>query len=461
MDLRSFLQRLEEAGELKRVKGAVDLKYEIGAICFKELQRGIKNNRALLFEQVRGSFVPLAVNLLASPKRFLMALNLASHDEWHSCWLKRTADPVAPVLAEKAPCQEVTDDGWNLSDFPVPLWNEKDGGHYLTMPCVISKDPETSQRNCAIYRMMVHEDWKSAGIFAAPYHHLARHLAKSSARGETLPVAVAIGVSPAVAIAAAADFPYGVDELAMAGALQGEPVAMTPCRTIPLEVPADAEIVLEGTIAPGEEKEEGPFGEFTGYYGDRRVRRPVFKINCMTHRRDPIAVGTYVGRPPQENAFLNAQTTEVEITRQCRFAGIKDLYVNPVGALNAVVSIRKTRDSYAKTAGMAILSTEAGRRIKNVIVVDEDIDPRDGDQVSWALAYRVRPERDVGIIKDLIGVSLDPSMPEEERRAGTNRTSKMIIDATKPAEGSFAEECLPQREVLERVSAEWAKYGID
>lgn len=461
MDLRRFIQRLEEEGEIKRVKGPVELKYEIGAICFKELQRGINNNKALLFEQVRGSSMSLVTNLLASPKRYLMALNLASRRGWHRFWLEKTSRPVSPVLVEKAPCQEVTTDQVNLSEFPIPLWNEKDGGHYITMPCVISKDPETAQRNCGIYRMMVHEDWRSTGILAAPYRHVARHLAKSLARGEALPVAVAIGVSPAITIAAAADFPYGTDEIAMAGALQGEPVEMTRCYTIPLEVPARAELVLEGRIISGEEKEEGPFGEFTGYYGAERANRPVFKINCITHRSDPIAVGTYVGRPPQENAFLNSQTTEVEIIRQCPLPGIKDLCVNPLGVLNTVVSIQKRQDGYAKMMGTAILSTEAGRRIKNIVVVDEDIDPRDSDQVSWALAYRVRPERDVEIIKDVTGVNVDPSMPEEERLSGTNRMSKMIIDATKPDKGSFAEECLPKRDVMERVEAEWERYSVD
>ncbi|MFQ5684013.1 MAG: UbiD family decarboxylase [Candidatus Binatia bacterium] len=461
IDLRSFIRRLEEEGELKRVKAPVELKYEIGAICFKELQQGINNNKALLFEQVRGSFMPLATNLLASPKRYLMALDLASRQEWHRFWVEKTSHPVTPILVETAPCQEVTMAQVNLSEFPIPLWNEKDGGHYITMPCVISKDPETKQRNCGIYRMMVHEDWRSTGILAAPYHHIARHLAKSLTRGGALPVAVAIGVSPAITIAAAADFPYGVDEMAMAGALQGEPVEMTRCTTVPLEVPAHAELVLEGRIVSREEKEEGPFGEFTGYYASERCKRPVFKIDCITHRRDPLAVGTYVGRPPQENAFLNSQTTEAEMIRQCPFPGIKDLYVNPLGVLNAVVSVRNGSDGYAKKMGIAMLATEAGRRIKNLIMVDEDIDPRDSDQVSWALAYRVQPERDVEIIKNVTGVVVDPSMPEEERLSGTNRISKMLIDATRPENGSFAEECLPKRELMERVEVEWKKYAVE
>lgn len=437
----------------------MDLKYEVGAVCFNELRKGINDNQALLFERFNGSSTPLAVNLLASPKRFLSALNLTSLRQWHSFWLEKTARPLDPVLEKKAPCQEVVCDNVRLDKFSIPLWNGKDGGHYLTMACTISRDPETRRRNCAIYRMMVHEDWNSTGLLAPPYRHIAAHLAKASARGESLPVAVAIGVSPALIIAAASDFPYGVDEIAVAGALQGEPVAMTRCRTVPLEVPAHAEIIMEGIVTPGDEKEEGPFGEFTGYYSGGRSLRPVFRITCITHRNDPMAVGSYVGRPPQENALINALTTEAEIIRQCPLPGVTDVHINPLGVLNAVVSIDPGHAAYARQIGRSILATPAGRRIKNITLVDDDIDPRDNDQISWGMAYRMRPERDVDIASGLVGVTVDPSLPEEERVSGTNRTSKMIIDATKKDAERTAEECLPQRAALERVESEWKKYS--
>jgi 4-hydroxy-3-polyprenylbenzoate decarboxylase len=458
-DLRDFLRRLEAEGELRRIRQPVDLKYEIGAVCFSELQKGIHRNQALLFENIGGAAAPLAVNLLASPKRFFTALDLASPRRWHRFWLEKTSSPLKPLLVENAPCQEVICDDARLDRFPIPLWNEKDGGPYLTMACVISKDPETGQRNCAIYRMMVHEDGRSAGILAPPYRHIAAHLARSSARRESLPVAVAIGVSPALMIAAAGDFPYGVDEIAMAGALEGAPVEVARCRTVPLEVPAHAEVVLEGSITPGDEKKEGPFGEFTGYYSGESACRPVFRIGCISHRRDPIAVGSYVGPPPQENALINALTTEAEILRQCPLPGMLDIQIHPLGVLNATVSIDGKHAANARRIAHGILATPAGRRIKSLTLVDEDIDPRDHDQVSWALAYRVRPERDVEIVNDRIGVTVDPSLPREERLSGTARTSKMIIDATKRDAEWTAEECRPKPEVLERVKREWGKYS--
>ncbi|HXG52726.1 MAG TPA: UbiD family decarboxylase [candidate division Zixibacteria bacterium] len=459
MELRRFLRKLEEEGELRRIAEPVDPEHEIGAVCFMELRRGIHRNQALWFERVRGSSAPLVVNLLASPKRFFSALGLPSGGEWHRFWLERTSRPIDPVLVERAPCQEAAGGSSKLSELPIPLWNEKDGGRYLTMPCVISRDPETNQRNCGIYRMMLHEDGAGAGILAPPYRHLAAHLAKSFARGEALPVAVALGVAPAVLIAAATDFPCGVDEIAMAGALQGAPVEMVPCRTIPLEVPAAAEVVLEGTIAPGDEKAEGPFGEFTGYYSSGPALRPVLRIGCVTHRKDPVVVGSYVGRPPQENSLLNAQLTAVEVIRQCPLPGIRDLHLDPSGVFNAVVSVRRSCADGARSLARAILSTQAGRRIKTLVIVGEEIDPRDPDQVSRALAYGVRPDRDVEIVGGMPGVCVDPSLPDEERLGGTNRTSKMIIDATRAGRLSPVEECLPRQDVLKRVERNWRRYG--
>lgn len=458
-DFRGFIQRLEAEGELRRIRQPVDLQYDVGAVCFTELQRGIDRNQALLFERLNGASMPLAANLLASPRRFLLALNLSSPRDWQRLWLEKTSRPVKPRLVKEAPCYQVIREPAALDGIPIPLWNEKDGGPYLTLACVISKDPDTGERNCAIYRLMVHEDRRSTGILAPPYRHLAIHLAKSRARGEPLPVAVALGVSPALAIASAADFPYGVDEIGMAGALAGEPLEIVRCQTVPLEVPARAEIVLEGTITPGDEKAEGPFGEFTGYYSGARARRPVFRIRCVSHRKDAIAAGTYGGRPPQENALINSLTTAVEILRQCPLPGIKDVYVNPLGALHAVISLEKRRAHGAGRIGRAILSTSAGRRIKSLILVDDDIDPRDGDQVSWALAYHMRPQTDVKLLKGQIGVTVDPSMARREKLSGANRTSKIIIDATRSRTGWESEICLPRRENLERIKREWEKYS--
>jgi len=462
-DMREFLKKLEQEGELCKISEPVDPKFEVGAVAFRELQnRGLDGNKALFFEKLTGSSFPLAINLMASPKRYLMALGVSSRQELRHLWGERTSASLEPVLVPAGPAQEVIEEkDPDLREFPIPTWNEKDGAPYITMPCVISKDPETGERNCGIYRLMVREDWKSTGILAAPYRHIAQHYAKAFAKGKPLPVAVAIGVDPAITIAAGAPFPLGVDEMGRAGSLRGAPVELVQCRRVPLEVPANAEIVLEGEIRPGDVGEEGPFGEFTGYYGGERAKRPILRILCITRRKKPIDVGSYVGRPPQEDALLLAMTAEMEILRQCPLPGLREVYIHPYGVFNAICSIEKKFDGYAKMMAMAILSIWAGRLIKNVILVDTDIDPRDADQLLWALAMRVNPERDVDIIKEVVGVNLDPSLPPDERSSGRNRISKMIIDATEPTKkAGFPEICLPKSDVLARVEANWQRYGI-
>ncbi len=460
--MREFLKKLDQIGELGKISAPVDPKFEVGAIAFSELQtKGLDGNRALFFESVSGSPYPLAVNLLASPSRYLTALGISSRQELHQLWLERSSRSLESLRVNEAPVQEVVEEDPNLSLFPIPTWNEKDGSPYITMPCVISKDPDSGERNCGIYRLMVRQDQKSTGILAAPYRHIAQHCAKAFAKGQALPVAVAIGVDPAITIAAGAAFPVGVDEMGRAGSLRGAPVEMVPCHRVPLEVPAHAEIVLEGEIRPEDLGEEGPFGEFTGYYGGERAKRPIFRILCLTRRKDPIDVGSYVGRPPQEDALLLAMNAEMEILRQCPLPGLREVYVHPYGVFNAICSIDKKFDGYAKMMATAILSTWPGRLIKNVILVDQDIDPRDADQLFWALAMRVNPERDVEIIKEMVGVSLDPALPPEERISGRNRASKMIIDATEPVKkAGFPDVCLPEPEILARVEANRKRYGI-
>jgi UbiD family decarboxylase len=459
-DLRAFLQKIETEGELVQIERPVDPRYEVGAICFTELQqRGLEHNRALLFTHVVGSKTPLAVNLVASPKRFFAALGVNDRREFRALWNQANQTLLPPVVVgkEEAPCQQevLEGDEIDLLNFSVPIWNEKDGGPFFDLPCIFSRDPENGERNCGIYRMMVNPDRKSTGLSAAPYRHVTRHWTKAFAQGKPLPIAVAIGVDPLLTIAAAAPVPTGVDEMALAGALKGQPIPMVPCRTIPLEVPAGAEIVFEGEICSESFQEEGPFGEVNGYYTGT-YWRPVFRVRCITHRRDAISVGTYLGRPPQENALIISQLMEAEILRQCSLPGVRDIHCAVYGAfLTAVVSVKKEFDGYGKTMAMAILSTMAGRPIKNLIVVNEDIDPHDWNQVIWALSTRLNPERGVEILKDILGTAVDPTMDLTERRSGGYRVSKMILDATAPVNLPFPEVCSPEPQVLERIRREW------
>ena len=459
-DLREFLRCLEEQGELARVHVEVEKDHEIGAICRKVNDHA---GPGLLFEKVRGYSVPLACNLLGTKKRFAMALG-TSDGALTEEWLRRTSlPPINPVLISRGACQEniFVGDGLDLLKmFPIPIWNELDGGPFITLPIVISRDPETGIRNAAMYRLQVHERNK-LGILMAPYRHTEIHRGKASAEGRGLPVAIAIGTDPAVALAALAPLPFGVDEFAMAGALRGEPVEVVRCKTVDLEVPATAEIVLEGEILIGETKEEGPYGDFTGYYG-AKVKRPVVEIKAITHRDRPIYQGLYNGRPPTEEQIIRGLPIEIDIARQCPLPGIKkiNLTMGGCGAFNCVVSIEKKFEGYGKMIALAVLGTWGARFVKTLIIVDDDIDPFDWNQVEWALATRVQPHRDVEIIRDIVGCILDPSLPYQERQTGRSRTSKMIIDATKYDAAEFEVPCRPKQDVAEKVNREWAKYGI-
>jgi UbiD family decarboxylase len=455
-DLRNFIDYLESRGELTRVEEEVDARYEIGAICRMALDRRAP---ALFFSRVKGSSIPIVTNLVASRERYAMALE-STPDKLHEDWVKRVERFVEPILVEHGPCQEnvLLGDDVDLGRLPVPIWNELDGGPFITYSCHISKDPDTGSRNAAMYRAQVH-DRNTLGILAAPYRHIMLHRAKRP--GEPLPVALALGLDPAIHIASCAPVPFGVDEIALAGAIRGKAVEMVRCKTIPLEVPARAEIVLEGEILPGVLREEGNFGEFTGFYGFV-VKRPVIRIKAITFRTDPIYLATYVGKPPHEDCQLKGIPVEFEILRSVSIPGIKKVNVTEggAGAFNCFVSIEKKFEGYGKMIAMAVLGTWGARFIKNLIIVDDDIDPFDPTAVEWALATRVQPDRDVEIIKAVTGVILDPSLPEEERATGTSRTAKLIIDATRYDAEKFEIPCLPDRETMQRVEKNWEKYGL-
>ena len=460
-DLRAFLERLEKEGELLKVEAEVDLMYEVGAVCRLALDRGgVDGNKALYFSHPKGHSHSLAVNLLSTRKRYCLAFE-CDPDEVHQEWVRRTKNPIPPRIVKDGPCKEVIHVGKevNLFQLPIPTWNDGDGGPYITFPCHISKDPDTGIRNAGMYRAMVHDE-RTLGILAAPYRHIRHHWEKTHAQGSSFPVVIAVGLDPTIYAATVASFPFGVDELAMAGALRGEPVEMVPCETIPLEAPATAEVVIEGEILPGTLREEGPFGEFTGYYGDR-APQPIIEVKAITHRKDFVFQGTYTGLPHNENCVVTGISNEAEIMRQCPLPGIRKVHFTSGGGgyLHVVVSIKKPYDGYGKMVGLSVLGTTPGRTVKIVTVVDDDIDPTDLAQVDWAVTTRVRVDRDVETIKDLSANVLDPTMILSEKRGGS-RADKMVIDATKPLLEPLQPECRPERQVMDRVMRNREKYGI-
>jgi UbiD family decarboxylase len=454
-DLRSFLQLLEDEGELARIESSVELNQEIGAVCLRNLRN---SGPGLLFERAGDHDIRLAVDLLASRRRYALALGVEPA-QLAVAWNRRTKNLIPPVIIENGLCQQdvCTGDQVDLTRLPAPVWNERDGGPYFTLGCHISKDPETQERNVGVYRNIVH-DRNTLGILVEPYGHLRHQWSKRP--NEPFPVAIVLGCDPVVPMAAVAPVPYGRDELAVAGALRGKPVELVPCVTIPLEVPAFAEIVIEGEILLDDLRDEGPFGEFTGYYGGHRAPRPVIRVKAITHRDRPILHAVYEGQPPSGSAIIVAVPREAELMRQISLPGVKRAHMTRGGggALHAVLSVDKPYEGFGKYVGLAVLGTTAGRGIKQIIAVDDDIDPADPIQVEWAIATRVQPHRDIEILSELPGIILDPSLPRGEQKPPL--TSKMIIDATRYEAKDFAPVCLPSAEAMAKVDRDWSRYGI-
>jgi UbiD family decarboxylase len=454
-DLRQFMSFLEEHGQLARVKAPVSLEYELGAVCRKVLNA---RGPALLFENPIGTTVPVAANIIGTRQRYAMALG-TTPERVADVWGERIRkNPIPPVIVKKGVCQEnvLMGDKADLLKFSMPVWNELDGGPYITFPCHITKDNE-GNRNVGMYRAQVFGP-RELGIYAGPYRGLVRH--RKTINGP-FPVAIAIGNDPIVSICATASFPYGVDEMGMAGALRGAPVELVPCVSVPLEVPATAEIVIEGTITEGDERPEGRYSEFTGH-ATRIFVRPVIRVTAITHRNGAIHQGSYNGRPPHESLVMTSVPMESEIKRLAPMPGIKQINVTEEGCGDFIcaVSCEKPYEGYARQLGLGILGTPAARVIKILILCDTDVDVFNPADVQWALATRVQPHRDVEILRELTGSLLDPSIDPADRESGWARTSKMMIDATRYKAHDFEPVVRPHPTVMAEVEKNWEKYGI-
>jgi UbiD family decarboxylase len=399
---------LEQEKEIIRVKTEVDIKYEMGAVCRHVLNAGgVEKNKALFFEKPKGYSIPVAAGLLDSRNRYYLATGTTRENFWRE-FLKMTENPIPPRIVKDGPCREniLVGKDVDLFKFPIPTWNEKDGGPYITLGAAIMKDPETGIRNVGLYRLMVH-DGQNIGILSAQYRQPYLLALKAAKRGEALPVAITIGQDPSVLTSAIAALPVGTDELGLAGAMRGEPVDLVRCETIPLEVPATSEIILEGELRLDDMREEGPFGEFTGYYGER-MPRPVISIKAITHRDNPIYEGCYQGRP--------AIMTHWGMTHVGKWS----------------------------------------------IVVDKDIDIFDPFQVMWAMGTRVQPHRDIIITSDRDpGTNLDPSIPPEIRPYPITRSSRIGIDATVEFKGfDYPPLINYSPELMKKIEGRWEEYGI-
>jgi 4-hydroxy-3-polyprenylbenzoate decarboxylase len=479
-DLRDFLAQLERKGELKRISAEVDPVLEITEITDRVTKGG---GPALLFERPKGSRIRVAINLLGSERRVNLALGVDSLEEVANR-VKSFLDvqtpqgfldkvKMLPKLAElgsffpktvkSGPCKEVIrKDNFSLSEFPILKCWPQDGGRYITWPMVITKNPETGKRNVGCYRMQVFDD-RTTGMHWQTQKHGAEHFRSARSRDAVgkMEVAVAIGSDPATALAGILPVPPDLDEFMFSGFLRKDAVELVPCETVELEVPANAEIVLEGYVNLGELRTEGPFGDHTGFYS-LEGEYPVFHITCVTQRRDPIYLTTIVGRPPQEDFFMGQAIERIFLpVMKMQFPEIVDVAMPAEGIFQnlMIVAIRKSYPGHARKVMNAIWSLGQAMFTKVVIVVDHDVDIQNPSEVVWKALCAIDPQRDIEFV-------LGPVDTLEHASRLQDFGSKMGVDATRKwaAEGftrRWPDEIRMDSATKARVDALWKSSGID
>ena len=483
-DLRDFIDTLEQQGELKRIKTPVDPYLEMTEICDRTLRA---EGPALLFENPKGHSVPVLANLFGTPKRVAMGMGADSVSSLRDIGkllaaLKEPEPPkgfkdaldklplykqvlnMGPKKVSRPACQQVvwSGDEVDLSKLPIQTCWPGDAGPLITWPLVITRGPNKTRQNLGIYRQQV--IGKNRLIMRWLSHRggaLDLRDWQLEHPGEPFPIAVALGADPATILGAVTPVPDTLSEYAFAGLLRGGKTEVAQCLTSDLQVPASAEYILEGHIAPDDMADEGPFGDHTGYYNEVDSF-PVFTVTKITHRQDPIYHSTYTGRPPDEPAVLGVALNEVFVPiLQKQFPEIVDFYLPPEGCSYrlAVVTIKKQYPGHAKRVMMGVWSfLRQFMYTKFVIVTDDDVNARDWKDVIWAMTTRMDPERDTTLINNTPIDYLDFASPV------SGLGSKMGMDATNKWPGEtnreWGEPITMDADVKARVDDLWDELGI-
>ncbi len=465
--LRDYLDALEREGLFRWVDSEVDKDWEIASMSRMLFRAYAEEQRyGLGFRNIRGFPGGRVVSgvLAASARQIAMALE--TEPEPLAIFERITEGidhPIEPVLVDSGPCKEVIlrDEDVNLLAFPVPVWTpEKDAGPYLT-PLWVTKNPETGERDIGMRRCQIKGPDKTGILFGAPDRYGAVHHAKWENRGQPMPAALFIGADPVTYLVGPGRF--GMDELNVAGGIRRKPVKLVRCETCDLEVPANAEFVVEGEISTGRVEPEGPFGEFTGYMAGGRAC-PVFTARCITHRKDPILLGVISQFPPSESTMIKRNLLEAGLYKHLSGAlnlpGIADIHAVEAGGCTAIlwISVRKLFAGHVDQLAFGVMGYFGMSYYKWIIVTDDDVDIRDPFMRDWVLSWRVRPDRDMRVLSDTAPVELDPSSMPPGETSGSAKGAKVIIDATK--KWDYPDVSLPPRELLDRVAENWAKYEL-
>ncbi|MCP5208048.1 MAG: 4-hydroxy-3-polyprenylbenzoate decarboxylase [Hahellaceae bacterium] len=484
-DLRDFIEKLEAEGELKRISVEIDPYLEMTEICDRTLRAG---GPALLFENPKGKSMPVLANLFGTTRRVAMGMgqsDVASlreigkllaflkepeppkgfKDAWQKLPVFKQVMNMAPKLVRSAACQDVVLQKQDVDLYQLPIqtcW-PGDAGPLITWPLVITRGPEKERQNLGIYRQQLIGRnrlimrWLSHRGGALDFREW-----QIKNPGAPFPVAVALGADPATILGAVTPVPDSLSEYAFAGLLRGTKTELVKSILHDLEVPASAEIILEGYIYPDDMAAEGPFGDHTGYYNEVD-KFPVFTVECITHRKNPIYHSTYTGRPPDEPAILGVALNEVFVPiLQKQFPEIVDFYLPPEGCSYrmAIVSMKKQYPGHAKRVMLGVWSfLRQFMYTKFVVVVDDDVNARDWKDVIWAMTTRMDPSRDTTFVENTPIDYLDFASPV------SGLGSKMGLDATNKWPGETTREwgkpIVMDAKVSARVDSLWESLGID
>lgn len=471
-DLRDFVERLEKEGELKKFKEEVDWNLEAGAITRRALETGLP---APFFEKVTGypQGYRLTSSVLANVKRIAIAMNMSVDTPMRELieeYLRRQKKPIKPVTVKTGACKEniLLGDKADLLKFPVPFIHDGDGGRYLgTWHLTVTKDLDSDWQNWGMYRHMLH-DSQSFGVLAPSPKHLGIMAdQKYGAKNIGMPVAVVIGTEPICTFCAATPLPYGISEVDVAGGLRGEPVEMVKCETSDLMVPAHAEIVVEGEIMPGDSKDEGPFGEYTGYRSGAASPKPVIRVKAITHRNDPIFTFSCPGVPLDDSASVFSVNKSAQFLDELRSKGlpVTGAYLIVEGASHAIaVSVKNAYYGIAGEIAHVIWSARHGLLTPSVIVVEDDVDPCNLQQVFHALMTKCHPGRGINKIDHATAWPLIPWLSEYEREHRIG--ARVYYDCTWPVEWPLADRPVRQsfnecysKEMQAKALAKWRAQG--
>lgn len=482
-DLREFINALESRGMLKRIKTPVDCNLEITEITDRVSKMEGKKNVALLFENVKGYDMPVLMNAFGSMERLALAFGVNDIEEIPNelreilrlpyISLQNKMDlihiiPTAkrainfPKYVKKAPCQEVViTDNPTLDKFPILKCWPQDGGPFITLPLVFTRNPKTGKRNVGMYRLQKYDGQTTGMHWHLHKDGASNYRAYQEMGKDKIEVAVAIGTDPVITYAATAPLPRDIDEMVFAGFLRKKSVEMVKCKTVDVEVPACSEIVLEGYVNIGETRREGPFGDHTGYYS-LADDYPVFHITCITHRKNPIYSATIVGKPPMEDCFLAKATERIFLPLlQQTLPEIRDINFPLEGVFHdcVMVSIKKTYPQQAKKVMHAIWGMGQMMFTKMIIVVDEHVDVQKEKEVWWRVFNNIDAKHDIVMVEGPLD-ALDHSSPMA--KWGT----KIGIDATKTwsEEGhtrEWPDEINMSDDIKKLVDAKWQELGLE